>query len=184
MGLLSNLFKGETPKRASIRFHEAFDGAIRVYEAPTGQEWSCEEDIREGDGFVVMVLKYLLPGDPMSTVLYAKSYLLHKDLGAPPDPSSTNWPAEFDTLFATTPAVSTAHTEQMLMRGKLSAVEALLDGESRAHLRPLRIRERRATLGQHQFIVTAIGPEEAFDVQEAVIRSWFDTCAFDVDEEA
>jgi hypothetical protein len=118
----------------------------------------------------------------MSTVLYAKKYLLHEDLGAPPDPSVTQWPEEFDTLFATAPTVSTAHSEQMLMRGKLPAMEAVLDGESREHVLPMRIRERRATAGQQQFIVTAIGPKETFHVHEAVIRSWFDTCAFDVAE--
>ncbi len=180
MGLLSRILRTSEKKAPRIRFQEAFDGAIRVYEAPTGPAWSCEEDIREGDGFVVLVLKYILPGDPLLTVLYAKRYLLHEDLGAPPDPSSTNWLAEFDTLFTSAPTVTTANTEQMLMRGTLRAVEAVLDGESREHVLPMRIRERRATAGQQQFIVTAIGPKEAFDIHEEVIRSWFGTCAFEI----
>lgn len=184
MGLLSKLFKSDASKRSAIRYHEAFGGAIRVMEAPTAPEWSATEDQQEGDGFVKIVLKYIFPAEPMPTALYAKMYVLHEDLGAPAVPSTTDWSAEFDTLFTNAPQVAVHASRQMLMRGDLPATEAVLDGESRAHAVPMRIRERRATLGQRQFIVTAIGPLSAFNAHAQDINAWFETCAFDVEAEA
>lgn len=184
MGLFSKLFKGDASDRPTIRFHEAFGGAIRVLEAPTAPEWRATEDQQEGDGFIKIVLKYIFPEEPMPTVLYAKMYVLHEELGAPTDPSLTDWSAEFDTLFANAPTVAVHATRQMLMRGDLPATEAVLDGESRVHALPMRIRERRATFGQRQFLVTAMGPTTAFTVHEQAINAWFETSAFDVEEEA
>ena len=45
--------------------HEAFDGAVRVFEVPKGKEWHYDEDAREVDGYTVMALKYILPASPM-----------------------------------------------------------------------------------------------------------------------
>lgn len=183
MGLLSRLFKSDASKRSVIRFHEAFGGAIRVMEAPTAPKWRTTEDQQAGDGYVKIVLKYIFPDQPMPTVLYAKMYVLHGDLGTPADPSLTDWSAEFDTLFANATQVAVNATRQMLMRGDLPATEAVLDGESRAHALPMRIRERRATLGQRQFIVTAIGPITAFATHQQAINAWFETCAFDAEDD-
>jgi hypothetical protein len=184
MGLFSKLFKGNASDAPAIRYHEAFGGSIRIMEAPTAPEWRATEDQQEGDGFIKIVLKYIFPDEPMPTILYAKMYVLHEDLGAPPDPSSTDWSVEFDTLFAHAPHVVVLATRQMLIRGDLPATEAVLDGESRAHALPMRIRERRATLGQRQFILTAIGPVTSFTTHEQAINAWFETTAFDVEEDA
>ncbi len=183
MGLFSRLSKITGAKAPAVRVHEAFNGAIRVYETPLGSEWSADEAFEEGDGFLKYVLKYKLPGEPLSMVLSAKLYVLHEDLGAPPDPASTAWSAEFATFFATAPTVATSTTQQLLMRGTLPAAEALVQGQSQAHALPLSIRERRATLGQRQFIVTAIGPSAAFAAHSSAIDAWFATSAFDVDED-
>lgn len=48
---------------------------------------------------------------------------------------------------------------------------------------PAKNEQRRATLGQRQFIITAIGPITAFIAHEQAINAWFETCAFDVEEE-
>ena len=64
MGFLSRLFgRGSAaPKeyRPAQIVHEAFDGAVRVFEVPKGKEWRRDEDAREADGYTVMALKYIL----------------------------------------------------------------------------------------------------------------------------
>src|SRR5438105_14163267 len=91
MGFLSRLFgsgKDQSPPR--IVTHEAFDGAIRVIESPAGwsPEWEASEEQREGDGFNVIGLKYVLPLAPRRLILRAKIYTLSEP---PPDSRNTDF---------------------------------------------------------------------------------------------
>ena len=63
----------------------------------------------------------------------------------------------------------------------LPASEAMITGAEGESGSALRIRERRSTSGQQQFIVTASGTAEVFDLESAVIQRWFDEAVFSVE---
>ena len=165
----------ETPRKSEIRVHEACGGAIRVFGVPTDPAWQSGEDQREGDGYVVQVLRYILPDQPSPLALLAKVYTL--DDGAPEDPGDTDWRASLGGLFDTIDDVATVPCTQTTMRSSLPAVEATVrgvgtEGEARV------IRERRAVLANEQFLVTAIGTPAQFEAHAEAIDGWFENAAF------
>jgi hypothetical protein len=180
MGFFTHLFGGSSSskQRPRILAHIAFGGAIRVLETPTSAGWQNAEDQRQGEDFTVMVLKYILPMEPMPLALLAKIYTA-QGAGAPPqDPSTTDWRAAFQTLFSSFSNVETRGSQQLTMTDSLAAVEAVIEGTGSNPSVPLRIRERRSVLGNEQFIVTAMGSPAAFEGHGEEIEQWFSTSAF------
>lgn len=174
-GAPARLAKG----RFSIISHVAFGGAVRVLEAPLGEGWEYDENQREGDGFTVMVLKYLLPASPTPLALLAKIYTVQPGYAPPEEPERTDWRAAFGPLFATIDNVAVQAAQLTTMGGTLlPACEAIVDGTGSGSDAPLRIRERRAILGAEQFIVTAMGPPDLFAAHAADVDQWFATAAF------
>jgi hypothetical protein len=156
--------------------HEAHGGAIRIFETPRGAGWGFVEETREGDGYTVMVLKYLLPATPTPLVLLAKIYTHAPDVtleAGPPD-----WRDALGALFSSMTTLDAIDTTQTTMTGALSAWEAVIDGVGADPVAPLRIRERRSVLGRELFIVTAMGPPSLLDVHTSDVESWFASSAF------
>jgi hypothetical protein len=181
MGLLSRLFGGGKPPapwNPSGVAHVAFDGAIRVIETPRGEGWRHFEESREGEGFTVMVLKYILPAQPAPLALLAKIYTNGEGWEPPKDPATTDWREIFRPLLSEISGLTTLATRQLTMAAALPAWEAALDGVGAESGVPLRIRERRAVLGRELFIVTAMGSPALFEAHAANIDRWFDTAAF------
>ena len=177
MGWLKKLFGGQkaaSPRREfAVLTHEAFGGAIRVIEAPTADTWVWDEAERSGDGFTVMLLKYLHPAEPFPLALMVKIYTLAY---APEPPADTDWPAAFDGLFSELQSVDVKQTQQTTMTSLLDATEALLTGTDQQGA-ALVVRERRAIFKNEQFIVTAMGPAEAMQTHQSTVDKWFETAA-------
>lgn len=166
--------KGESEPALKIVVHEAFDGAIRIFEAPVEPGWGYTEDERSGDGFTVMVVKYMLPAEPFPLVLVAKIYTL----AYPPEvPADTDWPEAFDTLFSRIDACDVNAARQLTMKTELPATQAVVTGLDTQGA-PIVVRERRAILANEQFVVTAIGPADTVLANVAVIDRWFANVAF------
>lgn len=178
MRLFSRLLGKQQDQLPNTLVHEACGGAIRVFGVPNGEGWYSQEDEREGDGFVVNVLKYVLDAEPFPLTLSAKVYSLPAREGAPEDPAATDWISIFGSLFRTEPEVAANSGEQTTMHVMLKAMEARITGVEREQGAPLFIRERRAVLGKQQFIVTASGPVELCKTQVATIEAWFQNVAF------
>jgi len=177
MGFFSRIL-GIRPKPAkpSIIAHEAHGGAIRVFETPLGEDWGYQEDSREGDGFTVMVLKYVLPATPTPLALLAKVYTHHP--ASAPEPRAPEWREALGVLFSSIATVDARDATQTTMTGSLPAWEAIIDGVGAEPVAPLRIRERRSVLGRELFIVTAMGPPDMFAAQAQDIDNWFSSSAF------
>jgi len=183
MGFLSRLFgrgaAAPNEYRPSQIVHEAFGGAVRVFEVPKGKEWHWDEDARDGEGYTVMSLKYILPASPMPLGLLAKIYTIKEGFSLPDDPATTNWREVLGVLFSDISNVAVAVTHQKTMEGtQIPACEAVLDGAGADPACPLRIRERRAVLNEEQFIVMAMGTPEMFAAHAAEIDLWFSTAVF------
>ncbi len=181
MGFLSRLFGAGPPTtwNPSVVAHVAFDGAVRVIETPRGDGWVPSEESREGAGFTVMVLKYILPATPAPLALLAKVYTHGEDAAPPADPSTTDWRQIFRPLLSEISGLSTLATRQLTMTKALPACEAVLDGIGADAGLPLRIRERRAVLDRELFIVTAMGSPALFEARAADIDRWFDSTTFE-----
>jgi hypothetical protein len=180
MGFLSRLFGGTKPPakwEPSVVAHTAGDGAIRVLDVPRGPGWEHAEDAREGDGFTVVVLKYILTAAPAPLALLAKIYTNDEDRPPPADPSATDWRQIFRPLLSEISSVTTLATRQLTMTRALPAREAVIDGVGADSGAPLRIRERRAVLGRELFIVTAMGSPALFQAHAAEVDRWFDSTA-------
>lgn len=158
--------------------HVAFDGAVRVVETPRGEGWQPFEEAREGEGFTVLVLKYILPASPAPLALLAKVYTNAEGWAPPEDPARTDWRAIFRPLLSDITSVTTLATRQLTMTNALPAWEAVLDGVGADSGAPLRIRERRAVLDRELFIVTAMGSPALFEAHASDVERWFDTAAF------
>ena len=183
MGFLARLFGRESAAPRAYRpaqiVHEAFDGAVRVYEVPKSKDWKYDEDAREAEGYTVMALKYILPASPMPLALLAKVYTIKEGFAPPDDPATTNWREVLDVLFSDISSVAVAVTHQNTMQGtQIPACEAVLDGTGADPACPLRIRERRAVLNEEQFIVTAMVTPDMFAGHAAEIDLWFSTAVF------
>lgn len=180
MSFFSRLFGSSPPARAQprLRAHIAFDGAIRVFETPTSEGWQIAEDQRRGADFTVMVLKYILPMEPMPLALLAKLYTADGGAAPPRAPATVDWQSAFGSLFSSFSNVETRVSKQLTMTDALPATEAVLDGVGADLAVPLRIRERRAVLNHEEFIVTAMGSPTAFEQHAAEIEQWFSTSAF------
>jgi hypothetical protein len=181
MGFLSRLFGGGKPPpkwAPSVVAHLAFDGAIRVIETPRGEGWQRFEESRQGDGFTVMVLKYILPATPAPLALLAKIYTNAEDRPPPEDPSATDWRQIFRPLLSEISSVTTLATRQLTMTRALPAWEAVIDGTGADSGLPLRIRERRAVLERELFIVTVMGSPGLFQAHAGEIDRWFDNTTF------
>jgi hypothetical protein len=175
VGFFSRIL-GARPPQLSVVVHEAFEGAIRIFETPRGNGWQYREDARQGDGFTVMVLKYWLPATPAPLTLLAKIYT--HDPGVAQDPLPPDWRNILGPLFSSIATVETRQTSQTTMSGSLPACEAVIDGEGSNPVAPLRLRERRAVLGHELFIVGAVGPPDLFASQAEDIEKWFESSAF------
>ena len=179
MGFFSRLLGGPKEYNPSMVAHVAFDGAIRVIEAPVSKAWQHDEDAREVDGYTVMSLKYILPASPAPLALLAKIYTIKDGYAPPEDPATTDWRRVLDVLFAEIASVTVQATHQTTMQGtQLPACEAVLDGTGADTGAPLRIRERRAVLDHEQFMLTAMGTPELFAANAREIDNWFSTAAF------
>jgi hypothetical protein len=180
MSFFSRLFRSSPPAQTQprIRVHSAFDGAIQVIETPASDDWQIAEDQRRGADFTVMVLKYILPMEPMPLALLAKIYTRDGGAAPPQDPATLDWQSVFGALFSSFSNVETRVSTQLTMTSSLPATEAVLDGVSADLGVPLRIRERRAVLNQEEFIVTAMGSTAAFEQHAAEIEQWFSTSTF------
>lgn len=173
MGFFSRLFGTKAPAPRVIA-HVAFGGAIRVIESPTSDAWEVAENERSGEDFTVRVVKYVLPMEPAPLALLAKIYT-GSAVAEPPE--RTDWRAVFGSLFSEISSVETKAATQLTMKGSLGGVEALLSGTSADGV-PIRLRERRSVQGREQFIVTAMGPADAFAAHPDEIERWFSTSAF------
>jgi hypothetical protein len=181
MGLLSRLFGGGKPPapwKPRVVAHVAFEGAVRVNETPRGEGWQYFEESREGEGFTVMVLKYILPASPAPLALLAKVYTFGESWAPPEDPSKTDWRQILRPLFSEISGLATLATRQLTMTRALPAWEGVLDGVGADSGVPLRIRERRAVLDHELFIVTAMGTPQMFQTHAGDIDRWFDNAAF------
>ena len=181
MRFLSRLLgrtKPEARWQPGLVAHEAFGGAIRVIETPRSAGWQHAEESRQGDGFTVMVLKYLLPAAPAPLALLAKIYTNAEDRPPPQDPATTDWRLIFGPLLSEISGLTTLATRQLTMTRALPAVEAVLDGVGADSGLPLRIRERRAVVERELFIVTAMGSPALFAAHAADVDRWFDSAAF------
>jgi hypothetical protein len=175
MGIFSRIFRSK-PAEPSVVVHEAHGGAIRIFETPRGVGWGSVEETREGDGYTVMVLKYLLPAPPTPLVLLAKVYTHGPDVtleATPPD-----WREALGALFSSIATLDAVDTTQTTMTGALPAWEAVIDGVGADPVEPLRIRERRSVLGRELFVVTAMGPPSLLAVHTSDVENWFEGSAF------
>ncbi|UJR81661.1 hypothetical protein [Sandaracinus amylolyticus] len=177
MSFFSKIF-GRRDPLPRIVAHTAFDGAVRVIEAPTEDGWDHAEDARRGDGFTAMVLRYVRIAPPEPLALLAKIYTLEPTRDLPEDPRATDWRAAFGPLFATIESVEVRDATQLTMKRALPAIEALVNGIGTDHGTPLRIRERRSVAAREQLIVTAMGSPRAFQELGPTIDRWFETSAF------
>lgn len=178
MSFFSRIFGTRNPPAPAIVAHVAFDGAVRVIEAPTEEGWEYAEDGRRGEGFTVMVLRYVRIAPPMPLALLAKIYTFDPAGDLPEDPRETDWRTELGPLFASIESVDAREATQLTMRRSLAGVEALVDGMGEDPREPLRIRERRSVAHHEQMIVTAMGSPGAFEELGPTIDRWFDTSAF------
>ena len=187
MGLFSKLFAGaEEPALVAepkIGAHIAFDGAIRVLEAPAGEGWRDDEIKRRGEGFKVIALKYVSNDAPVPLALAAKLYT-HDPERPPPPPLERDWPALFQAMFAAPPIVTTRPGRLRTPARELAAVEVVLEGTGATPPGPLRVRERRAVVGREELVVTAFGPPSAFAAHERDVDAWFETAVFTPRSEA
>jgi hypothetical protein len=181
MGFLSRLFGVKAPAKwePAVIAHAAFDGAINVIETPRGEGWKQFEESRQGEGFTVMVLKYILPVQPAPLALLAKIYTNDEGWAPPEDPATTNWREIFRALLSDISGVTTLATRQRLMTHAIPATEAVIDGLGADSGLPLRLRERRAVLGRELFIVTAMGSPALFEAHAGDIDRWFDSATFE-----
>lgn len=178
MGFLSRRRGGDKRAAPGLVAHVAFDGAIRVIETPRGDGWQHSEQSREGDGFTVLVLKYILPAAPAPLALLAKIYTFGEDRTPPEDPATTDWRGVFRPLLSEVSDLRILATRQLTMTKALPSWEASLDGLGADSGTPLRIRERRAVVDRELFIVTAMGSPALFRAYAADIDRWFDSAAF------
>jgi hypothetical protein len=169
--------KPEAKWEPSVIAHTAGDGAIRALDVPRGPGWEHAEDARQGDGFTVVVLKYILPATPAPLALLAKIYTNDEGEPLPEDPAATDWRRIFRPLLSEISSVTTLATRQLTMTKALPAWEAVIDGVGADSGAPLRIRERRAVLDRELFIVTAMGSPALFDAHAGEIDRWFDSTA-------
>ena len=179
MSIFSRLFSGRNEGTPRVAVHEAFNGLIRVYGVPSVVVQEPAEEVREGDGFIVHVLKYRLDTDPVPLTFSAKVYALHPDTGAPEDTSGTDWSGLFGGLFAPEPEVIVIRTGQTTMTEQVPAMEAMITGKERETGVLLRIRERRSVQAQLLMIVTVSGPLDLMEAQKDQVDGWFDGVAFD-----
>lgn len=171
-------FDAGTPMKVpKLRAYEAFNGAVRVLEAPAGKAWEVDEDGRQGQGFLAMSLRFIRPAEPAPMALLAKIYTLI-DGTKPNDPAATDWRSAFAPLFASIDRVDVTTTEQLTMESSLPATEVIVEGVSADGGFPLRIRERRAVLGNEEFVVTAMCAISLLERFAGHIDAWFDTVAF------
>jgi hypothetical protein len=171
---------GRRRPKLSVVVHEAHGGAIRIFETPRGEGWGYQEDAREGDGYTMMALKYLLPVRPTPLLLQAKIYT-HD---AAPEPKAPDWREDLGGLFSSISTLESRDTTQTTMTSSLPAWEAVLDCVGADPAAPLRIRERRSVHGREVFIVTAMEPPEMFAAHAQDIENWFAGSAFVSVEEA
>ncbi len=164
-------------KVPKFKEHQAFDGAVRIAQAPGGKAWRVVEDGREGQGFLAMSLMYIRDAEPTPLVLLAKIFTL-TDGRKPNDPSTTDWRAGFASVFSAIDRVDQVATAQATLQEPLPATEVRVQGPSPDGEFTLCIRERRAVHGHEEFMVTAMGPRELFEQHAVRIDAWFASVVF------
>ncbi len=165
-------------KVPKFKAHQAFDGAVRIAQAPGGKAWRIVEDGREGQGFLAMSLMFIRDAEPAPLVLLAKIFTL-TDGRKPNDPSTTDWRAGFASLFAKIESIDQVAATQLTLHEPLPATEVSVVGTSPDGDFALCIRERRAVHNHEEFMVTAMGPCELFTQHAVRIDAWFDSMVFE-----
>ena len=179
-GALDSTAPEATPaliKVPKFKEHQAFDGSVRIAQAPGGKAWRIVEDGREGQGFLAMSLMFIRDAEPAPLVLLAKIFTL-TDGRKPNDPSTTDWRAGFASVFSAIDRVVQVTTTQGTLQDPLPATEVSVEGTSPDGEFTLCIRERRAVHGQEEFMVTAMGPRELFEQHAVRIDAWFASVVF------
>jgi hypothetical protein len=166
-----------TIKVPKFKEHLAFDGAVRIAQAPGGKAWRIVEDGREGQGFLAMSLMFIRDAEPAPLVLLAKIFTL-TDGRKPNDPSTTDWRAGFASVFSAIDRVDQVATTQGTLQDPLPATEVSVEGTSPDGEFALCIRERRAVHGPEEFMVTAMGPRDLFEQHAVRIDAWFASVVF------
>lgn len=164
-------------KVPKFKEHQAFDGSVRIAQAPGGKAWRIVEDGREGQGFLAMSLMFIRDAEPAPLVLLAKIFTL-TDGRKPNDPSTTDWRAGFASVFSEIDRVDQVATTQGTLQDPLHATEVSVAGTSPDGAFTLCIRERRAVHGHEEFMVTAMGPRELFEQHAVRIDAWFASVVF------
>lgn len=164
-------------KVPKFKVHQAFDGAVRIAQAPGGKAWRIVEDGREGQGFLAMSLMFIRDADPAPLVLLAKIFTL-TDGRTPNDPSTTDWRAGFASVFSEITRVDQIVASQPTLQEPLLATEVSVEGVSPDGACTLLIRERRAVHGHEEFMVTAMGPRELWEQHAVRIDAWFASVVF------
>ena len=164
-------------KVPKFKEHQAFDGAVRIAQAPGGKAWRIVEDGREGQGFLAMSLMFIRDAEPAPLVLLAKIFTL-TDGRKPNDPSTTDWRAGFASIFSEIDRVDQVSASQLTLLDPLPATEVNVTGTSADGECALCIRERRSVLGHEEFMVTAMGPRELFEQHAVRIDAWFASVVF------
>ena len=164
-------------KVPKFKEHLAFDGAVRIAQAPGGKAWRIVEDGCEGQGFLAMSLMFIRDADPAPLVLLAKIFTL-TDGRKPNDPSTTDWRAGFASVFSEITRVDQTVASQPTLQAPLLATEVSVEGISPDGACTLLIRERRAVQGHEEFMVTAMGPRELWAQHAVRIDAWFASVVF------
>lgn len=171
MGFWSKLFAPKAPPPSKLIVEQR--SWVMVYDVPTDAGWVRHDEEREGEDFVVQVLKLVRADDRL--VLLAKDYVgtvaeTFEDLQA------RDWNAQYAQIFGAVPHVRVTQTEQMLMDRTVPALDVVADGATADG--PQRIRERYAYTPGHELIITAAGTVSAHERFASDVDRWFAGVAF------
>jgi hypothetical protein len=174
MGFLSKLFGSKPPPPPPPRPERLVVEQrpwVMVYDVPTEAGWTRSDDEREGEDFVVQVLKLARTDDRL--VLLAKDYT-----GAVGDEDlrARDWNAQYAQIFQAVTSVQLSDGKQTLMDREVDALDVVAEGTSADG--PQRIRERYASIPGHQLIITAAGTIAAHERFAKDIERWFEGIAF------
>jgi hypothetical protein len=168
MGFLSKLFKSKPTSPKLVVEQRAW---VMVYDVPTDPGWMRSDDERQGEDFVVQVLKLARTDDRL--VLLAKDYtgaVSDEDLRA------RDWNAQYAQIFAAVTNIALTDGKQTLMDREVDALDVVAEGTSADG--PQRIRERYASIPGHQLIITAAGTIAAHERFAKDVERWFEGIAF------
>jgi hypothetical protein len=171
VGWVAKLFGARSPKPRIVVEQRAW---VMAYDAPSNDPaWRREDTEREGDDFVVQVMKLVRTDDRL--VLMAKDYTGNVDdtLDAL---RTKDWNAQYAQIFDAVTSVRVSDAEQTLMDRVVPALDVVAEGTTADGAQ--RIRERYAFVPGHQLIITAAGTVAAHERFAADVDRWFAGIAF------